>query len=101
MSDYPERISISPVHRQKRDDDFYLVDRKALPGKGVEYVRADMVTDFETHPAGTGKRIEELEAKLDWVKASFRRNMMQAYPNYTHERFDRDFDEMLKGQDDE
>ena len=50
MSDYPERISISPVHRQKRDDDFYLVDRKAFPDKGVEYVRAD--------------RIEELEAKL-------------------------------------
>jgi len=64
MYDYPERISISPVHRQKRDDDFYLVDRKAFPGKGVEYVRADMVTDFETHPVGTGKRIEELEAKL-------------------------------------
>ena len=51
MSDYPERISISPVHRQKRDDDFYLVDRKAFPDKGVEYVRAD--------------RIEELEAKLE------------------------------------
>jgi len=42
MSDYPERISISPVHRQKRDDDFYLVDRKAFPDKGVEYVRADI-----------------------------------------------------------
>lgn len=50
MSDYPERISISPVHRQKHDDDFYLVDRKAFPGKGTEYVRAD--------------RIEELESKL-------------------------------------
>lgn len=50
MSDYPERISISPVHRQKHDDDFYLVDRKAFPGKGTEYVRAD--------------RIEELEAEL-------------------------------------
>jgi hypothetical protein len=50
MSDYPDRISISPVYRQERDDDFYLVDRKAFPGKGVEYVRAD--------------RIEELEAKL-------------------------------------
>lgn len=64
MSDYPERISISPVHRQKRDDDFYLVDRKAFPGKGVEYVRADMVTDFETHPVGTSDRIKELEAAL-------------------------------------
>jgi len=51
MSDYPDRISISPVYRQERDDDFYLVDRKAFPGKGVEYVRAD--------------RIEELEAKLE------------------------------------
>jgi hypothetical protein len=43
------------------------------------------------------RRIEELEAKLAKVKTSFRRNMMQAYPNYTHERFDKNFDEMLKG----
>ena len=50
VSEYPDRISISPVYRQKRDDDFYLVDRDAFPGKGVDYVRAD--------------RIEELEAKL-------------------------------------
>jgi hypothetical protein len=50
MSDYPERISISPTSRQKGEDDFFLVDRKAFPGKGTEYVRAD--------------RIEELEAKL-------------------------------------
>jgi hypothetical protein len=42
-------------------------------------------------------RIEELEAKLAKVKASFRRNMMQAYPKYTYERFYKDFDEMLKG----
>lgn len=41
MADYPERINISPVHRQEREDDFYLVDRKAFPGKGVEYIRAD------------------------------------------------------------
>jgi hypothetical protein len=44
-------------------------------------------------------RIEELEAKLAKIKASFRRNMMQAHPGYTHEQFDRDFDEMMKGQD--
>lgn len=50
MSDYPERISISPTSRQKREDDFFLIDGKAFPGKGTEYVRAD--------------RIEELEAKL-------------------------------------
>ena len=43
----------------------------------------------------------ELEANLAKVKTSFRRNMMQAYPNYTHERFDKDFDEMLKGETDE
>lgn len=42
ISDFPERISISPVHRQKRDDDFYLVDRKAFPGKGTEYLRSDL-----------------------------------------------------------
>lgn len=42
MTDFPEKINISPVHRQKRDDDFYLVDRAAFPGKGTEYVRADV-----------------------------------------------------------
>jgi len=42
MSDVPERISISPVHNRKRDDDYYLVDRKAFPGKGTEFVRADL-----------------------------------------------------------
>jgi hypothetical protein len=42
MSDFPERINISPAHRQTRDDDFYLVDRKAFPGKGIEYIRADV-----------------------------------------------------------
>jgi hypothetical protein len=47
------------------------------------------------------RRIEELEAKLAKVKASFRRNMMQAYPKYTYERFYKDFDEMLKGENDE
>lgn len=43
MTDYPERINISPVHRQKLENDFYLVDRAAFPGKGVEYIRADAV----------------------------------------------------------
>ncbi len=42
MTEYPERISISPVYKQKRDDDFYLIDREAFPGRGVEYVRADL-----------------------------------------------------------
>lgn len=41
MTDYPERINISPVHRQKREDDFYLVDRQAFPNKGVEYLLFD------------------------------------------------------------
>ena len=49
----------------------------------IKYVRAD--------------RIEELEAKLAKVKTSFRRNMIQAYPNYTYKQFAKDFDEMLKG----
>lgn len=40
-SEAPDRISISPVYRQKRADDYYLVDREAFPGKGVEYIRAD------------------------------------------------------------
>lgn len=47
MSDYPERISMSPTFRQKREDDFYLVDRKAFPGKGTEYVRADRIKALE------------------------------------------------------
>ncbi|MCA9368310.1 hypothetical protein KC887_08735 [Candidatus Kaiserbacteria bacterium] len=38
----PERISISPTYNQKRDDDYYLVDRDAFPGKGTEYIRADI-----------------------------------------------------------
>ena len=42
MTDTPERISISPTCRQKRDDDYYLVDRDAFPGKGTEYIRADL-----------------------------------------------------------
>jgi DNA repair exonuclease SbcCD ATPase subunit len=42
-------------------------------------------------------RIAELEAKLAKVKTSFRRNMIQAYPNYTYKQFAKDFDEMLKG----
>jgi hypothetical protein len=58
MTDFPERISISPVHRQKRRDDFYLVDRDAFPGKGVEYVRADLLTASQA-------RVAELEAALE------------------------------------
>lgn len=38
----PERISISPTYNQKRDADYYLVDRDAFPGKGTEYIRADI-----------------------------------------------------------
>ena len=56
MSDFPERISISPVHRQKRDDDFYLVDRKAFPGKGTEYIRADHVDALVTQARGDALR---------------------------------------------
>ena len=38
----PERISISPTYNQKHDDDYYLVDRAAFPGKGIEYVHDDL-----------------------------------------------------------
>ena len=65
ISKYPERISISPTFRQKREDDFFLVDRKAFPGKGTEYVRAD--------------RIEELEAERD----DYANKLMQANDTYT------------------
>ena len=43
-------------------------------------------------------RCEELEAKLEKVKAAFRINMMHALPNYTHERFDKDYAEIM-GED--
>ena len=62
MSDYPERISISPVYQHEQDDDFYLVDRKAFPGKGVEYVRADRIEELE---AKLAKALELLEAWLE------------------------------------
>ena len=64
----------------------------------------DTMMDVKQDPTGAlwaiqaqATRIKELEAKLAKVKASFRRNMMQAYPKYTYERFYKDFDEMLKG----
>jgi len=57
MSDFPERISISPTYRRKRDDDFYLVDRKVFPGKGTEYIRADVAQ------AMAAKAQEETRAK--------------------------------------
>jgi hypothetical protein len=60
MTDYPERISISPVYRQKRDDDFYLVDRDAFPGKGAEYVRVDLIADAKVIEAA-----EELANAID------------------------------------
>lgn len=67
MSDYPERISISPVHRQKRDDDFYLVDRKAFPDKGVEYVRADRIEKLEAKLAKAVEALEKLDVGEGWA----------------------------------
>ena len=77
----------------------------------TEYVRADRIEELEDRVANMAGlwaksdsekqlllgRIEELEAKLAKVKTSFRRNMIQAYPNYTYKHFAKDFDEMLKG----
>jgi hypothetical protein len=40
-------------------------------------------------------RIEELEAKLEKVKAAFLINMMDALPNYTHAMFDKDYAKMM------
>jgi hypothetical protein len=45
-------------------------------------------------------RIEELEAKLEKVKAAFRINMMHALPNYTHAMFDKDYAKMMGELDD-
>ncbi len=61
MSDYPERISISPTSRQKREDDFFLVDRKAFPRKGTEYVRADRIEDLE---ASKNEALNQLDSAL-------------------------------------
>ena len=65
MSDYPERISISPTFRQKREDDFYLVDRKAFPGKGTEYVRAARIEELE---ANLAKAVELAEKSIKWLR---------------------------------
>ena len=59
MTDCPERISISPVHRPKQDDDFYLVDRDAYPDKGTEYIRLDL------HEAEVKRLREALVALVD------------------------------------
>lgn len=65
MSDTPERISISPTYRQKRDDDYYLVDRGAFPGKGTEYIRADIhLAEIERLTAVNAELLEALEAIL-------------------------------------
>ena len=61
MSDYPERISISPTSRQKGEDDFFLVDRKAFPGKGTEYVRADRIEELEAKLAKAVKALKHIE----------------------------------------
>ena len=57
----PDRISISPVHRKKREDDFYLVDRRAFPGKGTEYIRADL---HEAEVAALKAENQELTLKV-------------------------------------
>jgi hypothetical protein len=61
MTEYPKRISISPVYRQKRDDDFYLVDRDAFPGKGKEYVPADLLKAERAR----ADRLEEALRRID------------------------------------
>jgi hypothetical protein len=69
MNDCPERINISPVHRQKREDDFYLVDRAALPGKGVEYTRTDHVQTLIAEAVAAER---EACAKIVYQDAAFR-----------------------------
>lgn len=64
MTDFPERISISPTYNQKRDDDFYLVDRAAFPGKGTEYVRAD--THLAALKAEREKALREVLSKISF-----------------------------------
>ena len=39
----PERNWIAPVHGATRPDDFYLIDPEYRNGRGVEYIRADLL----------------------------------------------------------
>ena len=39
----PERIWIAPVYGATRPDDFYLIDPEYRNGRGVEYIRADLL----------------------------------------------------------
>jgi hypothetical protein len=48
MKSYPERISISPTYRGDKDDDYFLINRKVFPGRGVEYIRADLVKELKS-----------------------------------------------------
>lgn len=70
MTDYPERISISPVFRQKREDDFYLVDRTAFPGEGKEYVRADLLEAAEAKLAKAREENQRLRYVLGGVRGA-------------------------------
>lgn len=66
MSEYPEKISISPTFRQKRQDDFFLVDRKAFPGKGTEYVRADLLEALEAKLAKAIEALAYIDGRICW-----------------------------------
>lgn len=75
MTDAPDKISISPVYNQKRDDDFYLVDRKAFPGKGTEYTRTDLYDAKVAEVAALKDDVERMRDALegligpDWQEA--------------------------------
>lgn len=67
MTDFPERISISPVHRQKREDDFYLVDREAFPGKGKGYVRADISDSLKAEVDRLNSVLDAIMSDAAWT----------------------------------
>jgi predicted house-cleaning noncanonical NTP pyrophosphatase (MazG superfamily) len=80
---------IAACNRDAAEAEAYAAKLEAKLTEELRYWQADSAAAWD--------KCEEYRLKLAKVKTSFRRNMMQAYPNYTHERFDKNFDEMLKG----
>ena len=61
----PERIWIAPVHGATRPDDFYLIDPEYRNGRGVEYIRADLLD------AHIGAVLEGWKSRIEnlWITA--------------------------------
>lgn len=64
----------------------------------IHHTAADRIEELEAKLAKVevlmSAGFAEYERRLSKVKEAFRRNMMQA-PAYTHEQFDKDYEEMM------